>query len=737
MYTDYTLQQQMNKLPFMQGPLDPALMQDYINSQNLQIQDPSLRQQPMQQPQQGVQLAGPMVPGALPTQPPTAPQQSVNQQTQPPATQPAMQAQPTQPPAQQPQQPQEQQPQPGSAEYMNQEAQNVSNPIPDHANIYGQIQQDPTALLNYAKDSNVPEHFRTQAITRAGDLLAQNKAKNEAIQQVATMQPNDLANALKERTTNGSWPKAIIYGLLGMHNMAQDEAAKLGIGKDTPIIGSDGKAYLIKMAANGTPLEGFSSETGKKLTPSELVDVAANGTMQKGRETHTGKMQDVTTKEIYYEQTTPNGIRLVSPSGKTYTGSTANLRAYGIGSDIDTKNQIQLNELQNKLAYVAPTEKSKVIAQHEATYGPLDPATRTKLLQGQPLPPVVGTVGQTVPQQAQPIIQPQPSVQQRQNMPVAPNVQGSPLPSGLPLGIPGQAPTLPQTNAQGKVITPVAPTTPQFIGGTNGLTPAQVKQNMELQKKQGEENINVTGKRSESFNKYVDETVAPEADKGEVVRNNRKQQFDLLKQTDEFGKPIDEQIAGLYNAANQDPTNQKWSIIRDIVAGKALPENDASKRIAQLDITPKTKALLLQYNALNAQIAAQTLRETSGPGGVSDAEQAANRSRNVDITNTPLLGVYQMMAQSQFNGDLARYKSAVAAQTDAPNRSVFDQEFRKQSTPLVSMYRDIAQKRLEYIQKNGNTPTAIRNGYKFYPIPEYDVNTGQWINTKPLGEILK
>ena len=155
MYTDYTLQQQQaNALPLVQGPQDPALMQDYINSQNLQVQDPSLRQQPVAQSQPGVQLAGPMVPGALPNQP-TQSQPSPQDMLQPNQAPVQPQAQPTQPTAQQPTQ--EQQPQPGSAEYMNQEAQNVSNPpaglVPEHAQAYQDVQQDPTALLNYAKMS--------------------------------------------------------------------------------------------------------------------------------------------------------------------------------------------------------------------------------------------------------------------------------------------------------------------------------------------------------------------------------------------------------------------------------------------------------------------------------------------------------------------------------------------------------------------------------------------------------
>ena len=289
MYTDQQLQQsQENSLPFTQGPQDPAVLQDYINSQNLTTMDPSMKQATVQQPQPQPQAQQTVAPVA-PTNPPEAPQQQVAAQTQPPVDQ-SQPQQATQPPAQQPTQ--QEQPQPGSAEYMNQEAQNVSNPpaglVPEHALAYEDIQQDPGALLNYAKNPTVPEHMQTQAVTRAGDLMANERDKKQALQKISSMQsmqPTELASALKERTTGGSWVKAILFGALGMHNLAQDEAAKLGIGKDTTVLGPDGKAYMVKMAANGTPLEGFSAESGKKLTPEELVHVSANGSGMVGAQT--------------------------------------------------------------------------------------------------------------------------------------------------------------------------------------------------------------------------------------------------------------------------------------------------------------------------------------------------------------------------------------------------------------------------------------------------------------------
>ena len=101
-----------------------------------------------------------------------------------------------------------------------------------------------------------------------------------------------------------------------------------------------------------------------------------------------------------------------------------------------------------------------------------------------------------------------------------------------------------------------------------------------------------------------------------------------------------------------------------------------------------------------------------------------------------MLGVYQMMGQSQFNGDLARYKHDIAADATTPNAAQFEKQFRTESSRLVDIYRKTAEDRLKYIQDRGNTPQSIREGYKLYPAPEYDPTKGQWKYLKPLGAIL-
>jgi hypothetical protein len=473
-----------------------------------------------------------------------------------------------------------------------------------------------------------------------------------------------------------------MFGLLGMENSALEESAKLGIGKET-LTQINGQPAIVKMAVNGTPISGYNATTGKKLSSEELVVAAQYGTAQKGAQTHTGKMQDVTTGEVYYERTTPQGIELVDTSGKKYSGASNNLRPFGIGSDIQTRNQIQINELQNKLAYAGPTERAKIVAENEAKFGPLDPAVRAQAL-GQ----VTGTVP-TRPQQGQaPVAQGQ-----------APVAQGQ----------------MPATTTA-PVATPVVTTAP-VAGQTIAQREAQ----------------QTTGiKRTESFNKILDEEVRPQAQAGDTVVSTRKQQFAI------FDRPgIDtNKIFGLYNAAQENPGDQKLSIVRDVFGGVFKPEAEVSQRLALLNLSPQEKSALMEYNIANQRINAATLKQTAGPGSVSDAEQRANRESNVDPTKIPAFGAYNAMAQSQFNGDLARYKADWADTNPATNALQLDKAWRKESSTLSEMYGNIAKQRAQYIASNGATTAAVRDGYRKYPIPEYDPNSGSWKKTKPIAEIL-
>jgi len=141
---------------------------------------------------------------------------------------------------------------------------------------------------------------------------------------------------------------------------------------------------------------------------------------------------------------------------------------------------------------------------------------------------------------------------------------------------------------------------------------------------------------------------------------------------------------------------------------------------------------LAEYNMLNQRINAATLKQNSGAGSVSDAEQRANKESNVDPTKIPALGAYNGMAQSQFSGDLARYKGDWALTSRATNALELDREWRREQSRLTEMYRDIARQRATYISQQGATTQAVQQGYQRFPVPEYSPERGTWIKTRPL-----
>ena len=290
----------------------------------------------------------------------------------------------------------------------------ASNQIFD---FYQKFQDNPRALITMAytnEQVGVPDWMRDRMKNRASELITQQREAENAKQQIPTMSESDIAKTLREKTSGGSYVKAALFGILGMENSAMAEAAKLGIGKEV-MTQVEGQPAIVKMANNGTPIEGYNATTGKKLSASELVAAAQYASVQKGAQTHTGKMQDMRTGEVYYERTTPQGIELVDNNGKRYTGASQNLRPFGIGSDIQTKNQIQINELTNKLAFAGPTERARIVAENEAKYGPLDPTVKQQALGS-----VTGAVPTQQTQAPAGMQQPMPAVQQQAPAPLPP-----------------------------------------------------------------------------------------------------------------------------------------------------------------------------------------------------------------------------------------------------------------------------------------------------------------------------
>jgi hypothetical protein len=480
---------------------------------------------------------------------------------------------------------------------------------------------------------------------------SRNKTEEEKANQMTD--PNAIAKELSRKNADGSWVKYYLMKRLGLNEAATQEASKLGLTNSWNTYNINGKNYLVNTQADGLPIAGIDPETGKAVPASIYQQISGTAKdIQQSNDIYKDPTQ-ATGPAFYYERR-PGGVAVFKEVGTGRIASpteAAKLIKVGVAGTLP-------QQFQGAFGKAAYGESGKAAGQG------LTPTT---------IPGAPGMGPGAVPGGEAPTVPTTPTV------PGAPAAAASPAPAAQPAPVVSGNANIPNAFA-----TPPAP--------EGAPTISQQRRAGEIQEK-----------RSVAFNEIIDKEYRVDGQNGEVISENRKLQFDILNRKDPVsGKGVAEEISGLYTAANQRPGDQKLTIVRDILTGKVgRPEDRISERIAELNISPAAKSALQEYNALNAQIAGRTLRDTAGPGAVSDAEQQANRARNVDIGRAPMLGAYNMMSQSQFAGDLSRYKSDLASSSDAKSATLFERDFRKTREELIKSYREVTDARLDYINKNG------------------------------------
>jgi len=542
---------------------------------------------------------------------------------------------------------------------------------------YQESQDDIKSLLPIAQDTTAPEWLRNRASERAAELNRNQIEEQRAKAQIANMSPNQVASELRKKGEEGSWVKAILFGILGMENSQKEEAAKLGIGRweDSTLTMPDGTdvAVQLKRAANGRILSGTTMD-GRELTTEELGQ--ASGGLGKGYkpEVSTGAY----VKKDADGNVIARGVRTTITRGnRNITKIESGRKTYDINAgwepeSISTAGAKAVQGKQINLAWDPLIKAATTSA---------DELTKAGIKYGLDLySPGIGSDGK-------PII-----VDRNTDKIIKPNAQGMvTLPSALP------------------------------AGGTAAL---ETQSKLGLEKGQG-------------VIKAMDEEIRPQAQAGDTVSSVRKQQFAI------FDRPgVDaNKLFGLATGAGQSAGDQRWTMLRDLLSGAVASNSDGSpmngqqlsQRLQGLNLTPAEISALSDYNIANQKINAATLKQTAGPGSVSNAEQQANRESNVDITKIPALGAYNAMAQSQFDGDRARYKADWAAGKEFKTALEMDKAWRKENQRLAETYADIARDRIKFINANGNTTNAVKQGYKIFPVPEYDPATESWKKTKRLS----
>jgi len=648
-------------------------------------------------------------------------------------------------------------------------------PAPHYSDDFRNIYNKPNELAKYMGNETNPESGRKVAAELLKIQLngtdAEGKA-NEVLTRMATgdtKATNQVMRDLRQDKSEGSYIKAILFARLGLNDLAKEEQEKLSTtGKMSRAILGD-QTYAVVTNARGAITKAYD-DNGDVVNDKTLAKLNAQGITQ-GTQAYgfTGEPGIITE---------PDGTKAeVRQRTNSVTGRVENVYATGPrANQVYTGTQIpqpkSVSTAMAKMDYGVITDLQKkhgsnvldAMAGYEKIKGPMTPGERQDFMTlygygrtvsggavtqpegAQPPAPVTKPVDQAAVIRAdadiaalnREIARTKPTNKAEQvrlgvlNTELAQAQQrrqaatGGAI-SGLPGGTAGVS-TPSVSTPSGNIQTPIGSLEQQQALGKRGAEVAQ-----DINKRAAEERIQVAGKRSESFNKILDEEVRPNGQAGDTVSSVRKQQFAMF---DRPGVDVNK-IFGLYNAAAEGTGDQKLSILRDIFGGVFKPDAEVSQRLAQLNLTPQEKSVLMEYNTANQKINAATLKQTAGPGSVSEAEQKANREANVDPTKVPALGAFNAMAQSQFDGDRARYKADWALTSPATNALQLDKEWRKENQRLSEMYRGIATERAKFIAANGGTTTAVQQGYKRFPVPEYDAETGTWKKTRPLSSYQK
>ena len=620
------------------------------------------------------------------------------------------------------------------------------------------------SFVSKTKEDEANNLFKAAA---AGDVKAQNKIFQ--LIKPETGKP-------KEEVTTGDYVRAYMYKRLGLDALAQDVQNKI-IGKETKFgqITVGGSNWQVETDPSGQIIRAKDDE-GNVATESTLNKLRAAG-QKFGAQAFSTTGGSVTIPagqpnagEEYrtvFNSTTgqfENKIITGADAGKTYTGPA------GLEKRVATNAAVALNDAFIKFQTAPSTAAATEALKTAALLSPEDYNKTLQFIQrtqpgiynevSKTLPGGLGGGGAPAPAPAPAatsfsdpsikIISSQRSTAQQQALYDQSVAAGTPgrLPNGNPVAKPGtsaheggnaidvDAKSLTRAGrqelAQKGYYQPL-PNDPnhwELLPGRQAPAGAPAGGGGLLQRtEQVKTDVGVAGKRSESFNKILDEEVRPEGQKGDAISAKRKQQLEI------FDRPgVDmNKIFGLATGAGRSAGDQSWTMVRDVLLGRFEGKaDDIKQRAAALGLNPAEQSALAEYQIANVDVNAANLRKTAGAGSVSDAEQKVNREAGVDPTKVPALGAYNAISQSKFDADKARWKADWAENHPATNALQLDKAWRQESSRLTDLYSNIAKDRLKYITENGSTTAAVKEGYKRFPIPEYVPGEG-WKKTKPLS----
>ena len=529
-------------------------------------------------------------------------------------------------------------------------------------------QKDPNAMLALAQDETAPQWVRNLAYKQVADFAKNKNEENKANQMT---DPNAIAKELGKRNADGSWVKYYLMKRLGLNEAATQEASKLGLTNTWKDYVIDGKSYLINTQADGLPVAGIDTETGKSV-PASIYQKASVGMLKAdtGKTLYkdpTGEVPGVITATTVPGQTTAiytdqNGNRVRPRSLTPITAATDAVSAYNVGY-----------------------AKSGGSAQ--------------------------GTQGAEGFQTGQ--------------LPPAPGMAGSRGTGGQQQTVP-TTPSVPALDAQGS-----APVNQTTTGITSSVPNSTMTPGMQRQAAQAapvwqqKQNVAVQEKDREAFVKYNNEDLFPKAEAGAKLAGIRRDQ--IYGPDGILNNP---EIAGLLSGTGSQ-AKEFQNLFRDIVAGNFEKIDDASARIKASGLDQRMKDVLQVQLQRQREVTPLLIREVAPVGAITDFEQRMAKEAGIDITRQGLYAGLTNLTRSEFQSDMAAYKAAFKAQNpNLQTREQFESAWQQEKAKLDAIYRRVYEQRAQYIGKynkdganNNATVVAFRD---HYPTPRFNQETKQW-----------
>jgi len=229
----------------------------------------------------------------------------------------------------------------------------------------------------------------------------------------------------------------------------------------------------------------------------------------------------------------------------------------------------------------------------------------------------------------------------------------------------------------------------------------------------------------EAFIKYKNEDLLPKADSGAKLAGIRRDQI-----SGPDGILNNPEIAGLLSGTGG-AAREFQNIFRDIVGGNFEKVDDMSTRIKQAGLDERTKQVLQVQLQRQREVTPLLIREVAPVGSITDFEQRMAKEAGIDVLRQGLYASLTNLTRSQFQSDMAAYKSVFAERNpQLRTRQEFDRAWNAEKSRLDASYRQVYSDRAKYLgqynrdgSNNNATIVAFRD---HYPVPTFDQSTGQF-----------